>query len=123
MRYNPKHITEFIIQCNYGQGWEDETSEETITAAKKQLKCYRENSQYPSRLIRRKVENPDYVPNAITKAAAVQQFKDEFYPYLDKTDRAAVRTEWNDFVDMLQKSRHITQQQAFNWSQPEFVAR
>jgi len=123
MRYNPKYITEFVIQSNYGQGWEDETAEETAGAAIRQLRAYQQNSPYPCRLIRRKVKNPDYLPNAITKAAAVQQFKDEFYPYLDKTDRTAVRTEWNDFVDMLQKSRHITQQQAQNWCQPAFVAR
>ena len=123
MRYNPKHITEFVIQGNYGQGWEDETSEETYSAAKKQLRAYQQNSPYPCRLIRRKVENPDYLPHAITKKQAEKQFKTEFYPSLDKTDKPLICFEWNCFVDMLQKSRQITQQQAFNWSQPEFVAR
>ena len=123
MRYNPKFITAFIIQGNYGQGWEDETEESNIKDAKAQLRTYRENSQYPCRLVRRKVENPEYLPNAITKAAAVQQFKDEFYPSLDKSDRAAVRMEWNDFVDMLQKSRQITAEQAASWCQPAFVSR
>ena len=123
MRYNPKFITAFIIQGNYGQGWEDETEESNIKDAKAQLRTYRENSQYPSRLIRRKVENPDYLPNAMTKKQAEKQFKTEFYPSLDKTDRPLICFEWNCFVDMLQKSQHITQQQAQNWSQPEFVAR
>ncbi len=123
MRYNPKFITAFIIQGNYGQGWEDETEEATLREAKAQLKAYRENSQYPSRLVRRKVENPDYLPNAATKKTVIQWFREELYPLLDKSDRAAVRMEWNDFVDSLQKSRQITAEQAANWCQPAFVSR
>lgn len=123
MQFNPKFITAFIIQGNYGQGWEDETEESTYKDAKAQLKTYRDNSQYSCRLIRRKVENPDYLPNAMTKKQAEQQFKSEFLPTLDKTDRLLIRFEWNCFVDMLQKLRQITAEQADNWSQPKFVSR
>lgn len=123
MQFNPKFITAFIIQGNYGQGWEDETEESNLKDAKAQLRTYRENSQYPCRLIRRKVENPDYIPDAMTKKAAEKQFKSEFLPTLDKTDRPLIRFEWNCFVDMLQKSRQITTEQAANWSQPAFVSR
>ncbi len=123
MQFNPKFITAFIIQGNYGQGWEDETQEDTLKLAKVQLKAYRENSTYPSRLIRRKVENPDYLPNAMTKKQAETQFKSEFLQSLDKTDRPLIRFEWNCFVDMLQKSGQITPEQAANWSQPKFVSR
>lgn len=123
MRYNKKFITAFIIQGNYGQGWEDETEESTHKDARVQLKAYRENSQYPSRLVRRKVGNPDYLPNAMTKKQAETQFKSEFLPSLDKTDRPLIRFEWNCFVDMLQKSGQITAKQAANWCQPKFVSR
>jgi len=44
---------EFDIQGDYGQGWELETCEETISEARQRLKEYRENMpQYPHRIKR-----------------------------------------------------------------------
>ena len=48
-----------IGQGNYGQGWEDETAYNDDTQDRKEaredLKAYRENSNYPFRLITRRV--------------------------------------------------------------------
>lgn len=122
MRYNPKFTTDFVIQCHYGQGWEDDTTEANLRDAKAQLKCYRENSPYPCRIVRRKVANLDYIQDAMTKSEAEKWFKMDFYPSLDKTDRPLIRFEWNCFVDMLQKDRKISAEQAANWCHPKFVA-
>ena len=60
MRSNPRvsktHV-EFIIQGNYGYGWDDENTEETLTDAKRSLREYRENGPGSYRLIRRRVKN------------------------------------------------------------------
>jgi hypothetical protein len=52
---NQKH-TEYAVQGNYGQGWEDETYEDDRRQALKRLREYRENMpEYPHRLISRRV--------------------------------------------------------------------
>jgi len=123
MRYNPKFIKEYAIQGYYYGIWEDETTDATLREARAQIKCYKENVPHiPYRIKGRKVENPDYIPDAITKTTAEKQFKAEFLPSLDKTDKPLLRFEWNCFVDMLQKSRQISQEQAANWTQPKFCA-
>ena len=46
----------FVIQGNYGQGWEDVTEEEIFLEARQRLKEYNENEpQYPHRRIRRRI--------------------------------------------------------------------
>lgn len=42
-----------------GFGWEDSCTEETTQAARKQVKCYRENG-VQARIIRRRELNPNY---------------------------------------------------------------
>jgi hypothetical protein len=56
--YVRKTADEYQIQGNYGYGWETETTEETLKDAKAQLKCYRENVNYPVRIkkVRVKIE-------------------------------------------------------------------
>ena len=49
-----KYLYLWIIQGNYGQGWEDECAEESWSEARTRLREYRENSPYPSRLIQRR---------------------------------------------------------------------
>lgn len=59
MPYKRKTIDEYAVQgnYNYGDGWEDLTSEATRTEAKQRLKEYRENEpQYSHRLIKRRVK-------------------------------------------------------------------
>ena len=58
-RYH-KYITVYVIQQNFGDGWEDVTEEETRAAGIQARKDYRENTKYPTRLIRRKDLNPLY---------------------------------------------------------------
>lgn len=55
-----KYITVYVIQQHYGSGWEDVTQEETVTEAIQRRKEYRENTNYPTRLIRRKEPNALY---------------------------------------------------------------
>lgn len=46
----------FVIQGNYGQGWEDLTEEEHYLEGRERLKEYEENEpEYPHRKIMRKV--------------------------------------------------------------------
>jgi hypothetical protein len=47
----------FVIQGNYGQGWEDVTEEESFLEARERLKEYDENEpQYPHRRIMRRIK-------------------------------------------------------------------
>jgi hypothetical protein len=56
MAYKRLTEDEYIVQGNYGQGWEDLTSETTRKESKERLKEYRENEpQYSHRLIKRRV--------------------------------------------------------------------
>lgn len=59
MAYKRKTYDEYEIQGNCGYGWDVETTEETYTDAKAQSKCYRENVNYPIRIVkkRRKIES------------------------------------------------------------------
>ena len=34
----------YMIQTNWGYGWETETTEETLVEAREQAKCYRDNA-------------------------------------------------------------------------------
>lgn len=46
---------EFTVQGNYGHGWEDLTSEDSRKEGRARLREYRENENYPFRLICRRV--------------------------------------------------------------------
>ena len=53
MAYKRKTRDVFEIQGNYGCGWETLLEEETLSDAKKQLRCYNENeANYPHRIKR-----------------------------------------------------------------------
>ena len=47
---------DLVVQGNYGQGWEDLTSEDKYSEARQRLREYNENENYPHRLIRRRVK-------------------------------------------------------------------
>ena len=47
---------EYVVQGNYGSGWEDVNANETLHDGKRSVKEYRENEpQYSHRLIKRRV--------------------------------------------------------------------
>lgn len=48
---------EFVVQGNYGQGWEDVTSEEKHYEAQERLKEYNDNESYPHRIVRKRVQD------------------------------------------------------------------
>jgi peptidoglycan hydrolase-like protein with peptidoglycan-binding domain len=58
----------------------------------------------------------------MTKAEAVQEFKEEVLPYVvaqyGKDDRPAIREAWNDWTDMLQKDGRISMKQYETWVGP-----
>ena len=58
-----KYVYGFKIQGHYGQGWEDECFEDTLKEAHQRLKEYRENSPYPSRMVRSREPNPQHPDN------------------------------------------------------------
>lgn len=53
--YKRKTTDEYEIQGNCGYGWEMETVENTIKEAREQAKCYRNNVNYPIRIIKKRV--------------------------------------------------------------------
>jgi len=58
-----KYIYGYKIQGNYGLGWEDECFEYTYKEARKQLRAYKENSPYPSRMVSAREPNPEHPAN------------------------------------------------------------
>lgn len=58
--YQRKTETEYQLWANYGQGWEHETTEESYTLLREQLKCYRINApeySYKGKIARVKIED------------------------------------------------------------------
>ena len=55
-----KHIYGWKIYVNYGQGWEYETFEETLSGMRENRKAYQENCPYPIRVTRGRETNPAY---------------------------------------------------------------
>lgn len=57
MTYQRKTKDEWQIHVNYGygDGWEHECTEETRKEGLAQLRCYRENCDYPAQMICRRV--------------------------------------------------------------------
>lgn len=53
-----KYIYVWVIQGNYGYGWEDLTQSESYKEARANLKDYRNNEPTAHRLIRRREINP-----------------------------------------------------------------
>jgi IS1 family transposase len=61
----PKTVLEFSIQGNYGGGFEDVITEDNYKDARTQLKCYNDNEkEYAHRIVKRRVPNPKFKPNA-----------------------------------------------------------
>jgi len=67
MKRIPKTIKEYVIQGNYGWGWDDENFETNARDASRSLREYRANGPGSYRLIERRSPNPDYVaPECVT---------------------------------------------------------
>lgn len=55
--YQRKTTDEIVIQGNYGYGWDDLTTETTMTEARKTLRTYQENERNAAhRIITRRVK-------------------------------------------------------------------
>ena len=54
--YIRKTKDEYEIQGDCGYGWDCETTEETWKEAKAQAKCYRENVDYPIRIVKKRIK-------------------------------------------------------------------
>lgn len=56
-----------------------------------------------------------------TKAQAVADFKANYLPTLNQSDRPLVRMTWNDYIDGLTKDGSI--RPGSDWTQPDFISR
>ena len=56
MKYSRKTYDEYEIQGNCGYGWDVETTEITLKDRKAQAKCYRDNVNYPIRIIKKHIK-------------------------------------------------------------------
>ncbi len=56
MGYKRKTSDEFTLQGNYGQGWEDITSDSTRKGIRESLKDYQKNEGGMYRIIKRRVK-------------------------------------------------------------------
>ena len=54
----------------------------------------------------------------MTKQEALRYFRKHILPFLDSTDRTAVRTAWNNWTDSLQRDGQITLRQYETWVGP-----
>ena len=55
-----KTVLTYVVQQHFGDGWEDVTEEEILSEAITRRKEYRENTRYPTRIIRRREPNDLY---------------------------------------------------------------
>lgn len=55
-----KYLYLYVVQGNYGYGWEDLTQSESWREARDDLKAYRQNDPHPHRIIERRELNPKY---------------------------------------------------------------
>lgn len=55
MAYERKTKDEWMVEGNYGYGWEVVSYDETYEEAKQMLKDYRENEPYPFRIRKHRV--------------------------------------------------------------------
>jgi hypothetical protein len=62
-----KTVQVYIVQGHYGQGWEDLTECDSYKEARDDLKAYRDNDPAPTRLITRRIPNPDYTTPITTE--------------------------------------------------------
>lgn len=55
-----KTVLVHVVQSHTAEGWEDECCSTDRKEAREDLKAYRENSSFPSRMIRRRVPRENY---------------------------------------------------------------
>lgn len=55
MRKPSKYVTEYIVQGNYGPGWDDLTAHDTRRNANEERRVYDANEPNPHRVIARRV--------------------------------------------------------------------
>ena len=55
-----KYIYSYILQGNYGYGWDDLTSSDTLREAKQDKKIYMDNDRAPFRIIQRREINQNF---------------------------------------------------------------
>ena len=57
-----KYLYLFVVQGDYGYGWEDLTASESYKSAIADLRAYRKNDSYATghRIIKRRELNPEY---------------------------------------------------------------
>jgi len=98
----PKTKEVFVIQGNYGQGWEDVTEEDKYSEARQRLREYDANENYPHRRITRRVENPEY-KNIITSVSDVSDY-DKINDMSSDNRRKENTKDWRESVRIYKTS-------------------
>jgi hypothetical protein len=60
MKTQTKFVNVWIVQGNYGYGWDDLCAGDTWREVREDLRDYRNNEPYPHRAIRRRIKREDY---------------------------------------------------------------
>lgn len=55
-----KWLYQYVVQGNYGYGWDDLVTHNNRIDALNDYKWYKQNEQYPHRIIKRRTLNKDY---------------------------------------------------------------
>jgi len=58
----------------------------------------------------------------MTKLQAVELFKEEVLPFINRKEKPLLRQSWNDYTDFLCKNNEITLKQYETWTQPRFIS-
>jgi hypothetical protein len=57
----------------------------------------------------------------MTKKQVETMFKEEVLPFINRSDKPALREAWNNYTDLLCKDGQITIRQYETWTQPVFI--
>jgi hypothetical protein len=70
-----KYVRVYIVQGNYGQGWEDLTAHDNRKDARAEMRVYDDNERYAHRVIERRVLRSDYEKGNYEVGGQAETFK------------------------------------------------
>jgi len=73
-----KYVAVYVVQGNYGQGWEDLTAHDNRKDARAEMRVYDDNESYPHRVIQRRVLRTDYEKGNYAKGGGVGDVYSKF---------------------------------------------
>lgn len=70
-----KYVAVYVVQGNYGQGWEDLTAHDNRKDARSEMRVYDDNESYPHRVIQRRVLRTDYEKGNYAEGGETGRYK------------------------------------------------